>query len=145
LANLESSEDKFEIQLRPLDKKRERQLLQVHRQALLDQLVAETNPATAFHLTVILLFLKKRNAVLHAPGKSIATVLANLKPDLPAPVFTQLSTYQSKVIKFLTGDKEIEASLQQDLPPLKELVLGKEEPSGAETKGSSRKGKEIQE
>lgn len=165
MTELEPVADKCQLQLRPLDKKREkyvpnivclfvfffeslivvfilhRQLLFTHRQAFMDQLTTETNPATAFHLVVVLLYLKKNNAVVHAPGRSVATILAKLKPDLPPATFNLLSELQGKVVKYLTdkqnnpaGVSEVETELTARLAELKALVLN---PSASDNNNES--------
>eukprot|EP01117_Protostelium_nocturnum_P005705 TRINITY_DN205_c1_g1_i2.p1 TRINITY_DN205_c1_g1~~TRINITY_DN205_c1_g1_i2.p1 ORF type:complete len:738 (-),score=341.84 TRINITY_DN205_c1_g1_i2:37-2250(-) len=128
---LESLADRLELHLKPLDKKSEKSLLSTHRQTWMDQLNAETNPATCLHLVVLLLFLKKKGAALHIPGRSVSSVITQLKADLPAPVHAQLLAFQAKVVKFLNTEKEesqLQEDLTEDVSALKELVLGKEEP-----------------
>lgn len=132
---LEAAAEKLELQLRPLDKKQEKvrcrhtdtlsdatqTLLSTHRATLLSQLDTEQNPATCLHLVVVLLFMKKRNALVHIPGRSVSSVLGQLKvngrdrrdasdvpqEELPPPVYNQLNTYQSCVVKFLNADKQV--------------------------------------
>ncbi|PRP85355.1 E3 UFM1-protein ligase 1-like [Planoprotostelium fungivorum] len=125
---LESAAERLELQLRPLDKKQEKTLLSTHRATLMQQLDSEENPATTLQLVVVLLFLKKKNCVIHIPGRSISSVLSKLKDDLPAPVFSQLSAYQVDVVKFLNAEKqaldeETQSRLMQGMAPLKDLVL----------------------
>ncbi len=90
----------------------------------MDQLVTETNPATVFHLVLVLLYLKKNNVVIHAPGRSLAPILAKLKGDIPPTTFSLLNDFQTKVIKYLTDKtSELENELVARLPELKAIVL----------------------
>ena len=52
-----------------------RKLVTAHKEALKAQLDAESNPANAFHLGVMLLYVSKIGQMLHVPGKMIVDVL----------------------------------------------------------------------
>jgi hypothetical protein len=55
-----------------------RQVLLQHRQALLDQISKETNPATIFHSVLVTLYLKKHNVMIHATGLVVIELLLML-------------------------------------------------------------------
>lgn len=119
--------DSSQLRLKPLDKKLEKQLLITHRQTMMDQLINETNPATCFHLVVVLLYLKKFNVVVHVPGKTIATLVSKLKEVITPEIYSQLTNFQASVIQYLTNkNPSLEQELQENTPKLKEIVLGKD-------------------
>jgi len=127
ILQLEVVADICQLRFKQLDKKSERQLLFTHRQMLLDQLAKETNPATSFHLVVVLLFAKKFSVVAHVPGRAISSILTKLKPAVPSDVFALLTEFQTLVIQFLTSSNpQIQSQLEMKMPALKELVLGKD-------------------
>ena len=63
------------VVVKPLDKKSEKILVAAHQEALQTQFRSEANPANAFHLGVMVLYVGKVGQVLHSPGKMIADVL----------------------------------------------------------------------
>jgi len=133
LKELDGVAEKLQYQLKKFDKKKERQLLLTHRQALMDQLTKETNGSTAFHLILVILYLKKHSVMVHVPGRSLSTLLNKLKADVTEPNFNLLVEYQGLVTKFLTQkqpEPQLLTSLTDKLPAIKELVLGKEESEG---------------
>lgn len=71
--------------------------------------------------------------MVHAPGRCISTVLNSLKDSIPNEASQFLNDFQIKVVKFLTEKyEELEKELQEMLPKLKELALGKDEPQEEE-------------
>ncbi len=139
LKELDTAADALELFLKPLDKKSEKQLVLAHRQALLDQLVNEENPATALQLVCVILYLKKQNVVLHAPGRSVPMILTKLKELIPPATSTQLTEFQQLVVKFLTApDDQVKAALKNKIQGLKAIVLGKDEDKQTEVSANSK-------
>jgi len=133
LKELDIVSEKLQYQLKKFDKKRERQLLLTHRQALMDQLTKESNGATAFHLVLVILYLKKHSVMVHVPGRSLSTLLNKLQPDVTEANFNLLVEFQGLVTKFLTqkqADAQVQTSLNEKLPLIKQLVLGKDDAEG---------------
>lgn len=109
----------------------QRQLIIAHREALMQQLTQENDPPTCLHLVVVLLVLKKHSIVIHAPGRTVANILAKLKQDIPQENHAQLAEYQSQVVKYLLQkqtkpDAQPSEDLINQLPKIKEIVLGQE-------------------
>eukprot|EP00795_Rhopilema_esculentum_P017681 gene17681-9336_t len=92
-----------DVLLKKVDKKKERQLAFNHRQALLDQLDRETEPAMALHLVVVILFQFQTSCVIHAPGRCVPQIINFLQQYLNPDDFEQLNRYQSLVIKQLSN------------------------------------------
>jgi hypothetical protein len=77
---------------------------------------------------VVILFVKKLGVAVHAPGRAISSMVAKLKTSVPAPTYNQLCEFHSLVIELLTNkNPSIEQELQEKLPALKDIVLGKGE------------------
>ncbi|XP_033636032.1 E3 UFM1-protein ligase 1-like isoform X2 [Asterias rubens] len=147
-SNLEKSCDSniCDIMLKKLDKKKERQLVFNHRQALREQLQNETDPAMALHLAVVLAFQNSTQCMLHAPGKLIPPLIGFLAEHLAVDHRKLLLRYQGLVQKRLGltrereehsgktlhyGNKETEeqaevaAQLDVLLPDIKDIALSK--------------------
>jgi len=125
LKELESVAEVCQLQLKPVDKKRERQLLLTHREAFMTQLTSETNPATVLHIIVVLLYMKKYSVVVHAPGRCVSMILSKLKSQIPAEDFEKLSELQVLVVKFLTKEQpDTDKLLAEKLQTAKQIVLG---------------------
>ncbi|XP_069743202.1 E3 UFM1-protein ligase 1 isoform X2 [Narcine bancroftii] len=71
------------IMLRRGDKKKERQVLFQHRQALLEQVKATEDPALVLHLTSVLLFQLSTQHMLHAPGKCVPQIISFVSNRIP--------------------------------------------------------------
>ncbi|KAJ0061046.1 hypothetical protein NL108_004766, partial [Boleophthalmus pectinirostris] len=78
LTNIESSAEVCGFMLKKADKKKERQTLFVHRQALLEQLRDTEDPALVLHLTSVLLFQACTQNMLHAPGRCVPQIIGTL-------------------------------------------------------------------
>ena len=52
-----------------------RELVEVHKKSLFQQLMDEHNPSHAYHLAVLVMYAKAHHMVLHVPGKLITSVL----------------------------------------------------------------------
>ncbi|KAA0708866.1 E3 UFM1-protein ligase 1 [Triplophysa tibetana] len=103
LSSLETSVESCGLLLKKGDKKRERQALFVHRQALLEQLREAEDPALVLHLTSILLFQNTTHCMLHAPGRCVPHIIGLLESKIPKDHYKLLSEYQSLVVKQLIG------------------------------------------
>ncbi|XP_056620823.1 E3 UFM1-protein ligase 1 [Triplophysa dalaica] len=103
LSSLETSVENCGLLLKKGDKKRERQALFVHRQALLEQLREAEDPALVLHLTSILLFQNTTHCMLHAPGRCVPHIIGFLESKIPKDHYKLLSEYQSLVVKQLIG------------------------------------------
>lgn len=125
---LDNVADLCQIRFKKVDKKKEKQLLLKHRQTFMDQLIAETDPPTAFHLVIVALYLKVFGVVVHAPPRCLSLMLTKLKPHLSPEQTSFLQEYQSWVTIFLTNktDTSTQQKLNEKLPQLKEIVLGKD-------------------
>jgi hypothetical protein len=120
---LETVADKFEIQVRPLDKKSERNLFLTQKFTLCDQLGKEENPGVVLHLAVVLLMMKKHNIVVHPPGKFVITLLTKLKDNLDISTFQKLSEFSNRVVTFLASKQTaIPPELQQSTEEIKTLI-----------------------
>ncbi|KAK7133527.1 hypothetical protein R3I94_015416 [Phoxinus phoxinus] len=101
LSCLETSAEECGLLLKKGDKKRERQALFVHRQALLEQLKDAEDPALVLHLTSILLFQNVTHCMLHAPGRCVPHIIGFLQSKIPEDQLKLLSQYQGLVVKQL--------------------------------------------
>ncbi|XP_051730668.1 LOW QUALITY PROTEIN: E3 UFM1-protein ligase 1 [Ctenopharyngodon idella] len=101
LSCLETSAEECGLLLKKGDKKRERQALFVHRQALLEQLRDTEDPALVLHLTSVLLFQNITHCMLHAPGRCVPHIIGFLQSKIPEDQHKLLSQYQSLVVKQL--------------------------------------------
>ncbi|KAK1170199.1 E3 UFM1-protein ligase 1-like [Acipenser oxyrinchus oxyrinchus] len=106
LTNLESVAEVCGILLKKGDKKRERQALFQHRQALIEQLKVTEDPALVLHLTSVLLFQFSTNCMLHAPGRCVPQIIAALSTRIPEDQHKLLSKYQGLVVKQLVGQNQ---------------------------------------
>ncbi|XP_051510701.1 E3 UFM1-protein ligase 1-like isoform X2 [Myxocyprinus asiaticus] len=103
LSCLETSAEECGLLLKKGDKKRERQALFVHRQALLEQLRDAEDPALVLHLTSVLLFQSATHCMLHAPGRCVPHIIGSLQSKIPEDQHRLLSQYQGLVVKQLVG------------------------------------------
>nr|XP_034332710.1 E3 UFM1-protein ligase 1 isoform X2 [Crassostrea gigas] len=97
------------ILLRKPDKRKERQLIFNHRQALLEQLSQETDAAMLLHLSVVVLFQTFTSNIVHAPGKCVPQIVTFLQPYLPPEQHDLLTRMQDLVIqqmKLQSEDKD---------------------------------------
>ncbi|XP_016318260.1 E3 UFM1-protein ligase 1-like [Sinocyclocheilus anshuiensis] len=101
LSCLEMSAEECGLLLKKGDKKRERQALFVHRQALSEQLKDTEDPALVLHLTSVLLFQNVTHCMLHAPGRCVPHIIGFLQRSHMLEQHKLLSQYQSLVVKQL--------------------------------------------
>ncbi|XP_004083959.1 E3 UFM1-protein ligase 1 [Oryzias latipes] len=144
LTNLEAAAEVCGFMLKKGDKKRERQALFLHRQALTEQLKEADEPALVLHLTSVLLFQASTHCMLHAPGRCVPHIIGTLTGRIPAETQQLLSSYQSLVVKQLVSQSPgveqqeeeeghgVRSQLAAMTPRVKELVLSQKKPSLSE-------------
>ncbi|XP_011922356.1 PREDICTED: E3 UFM1-protein ligase 1 [Cercocebus atys] len=132
---LDSAAEACDIMVKRGDKKRERQILFQHRQALAEQLKVTEDPALILHLTSVLLFQFSTHTMLHAPGRCVPQIIAFLNSKIPEDQHALLVKYQGLVVKQLVSQNK--KTGQGDCPLNNEL--GKEQEDVANTR------KELQE
>ncbi|XP_033112791.1 E3 UFM1-protein ligase 1-like [Anneissia japonica] len=145
--SLESAADVCDVMLKKVDKKKERNIIFNHKQALIAQLKEESDPAMALHLAVVLLIQNTNNTCVHAPGRCIPQLLVFLESHIAASQYKLLSDYMGLVQKQLGALKktteeshvedgsektdsqkdagEVATSLIELLPQIKEIALAK--------------------
>ncbi|KAM6181248.1 E3 UFM1-protein ligase 1 [Erethizon dorsatum] len=115
---LDSAAEACDIMVKKGDKKKERQIMFQHRQALFEQLKVTEDPALILHLTSVLLFQFSTHSMLHAPGRCVPQIIAFLSNKIPEDQHTLLVKYQSLVVKQLVNQKktgQAEDSLSEEL------------------------------
>uniref|UniRef100_A0A3B1IKG5 E3 UFM1-protein ligase 1 n=1 Tax=Astyanax mexicanus TaxID=7994 RepID=A0A3B1IKG5_ASTMX len=153
LSSLEAAAEDCGLMLKKTDKKKERQALLLHKQALLEQLNVAEDPALILHLTSVLLFQNLMHCMLHAPGRCVPNIIGTLQPKLSEDQYKLLVQYQGLVVKRLVqshsqekkadgaeqGGEDSSAELESVLKELnslsgtiKELVLNPRKPSTTE-------------
>ncbi|XP_068016506.1 E3 UFM1-protein ligase 1 isoform X1 [Melanerpes formicivorus] len=101
LSCLDSAVDICDLMVKKGDKKKERQVLFQHRQALMEQLKVTEDPALVLHLTSVLLFQFSTHCMLHAPGRSVPQIINFLSGKIPEDQHSLLVKYQGLVVKQL--------------------------------------------
>lgn len=143
VTNLDTCAEVCGFMLKKGDKKKERQALFLHRQALTEQLKDTEDPALVLHLTSVLLFQASTHCMLHAPGRCVPQIISTLTGKISAEQQQLLSTYQSLVVKQLVSQsKKQEDDEEQDeeargaraqvqtlTPQVKDLVLSQRKTS----------------
>ncbi|NXA45374.1 UFL1 ligase, partial [Nothocercus julius] len=122
LSYLDSAADVCDIMVKKGDKKKERQVLFQHRQALTEQLKVTEDPALVLHLTSVLLFQFSTHCMLHAPGRSVPQIINFLSSKIPEDQHSLLVKYQGLVVKQLIsqskkteqGDGDITENLEEE-------------------------------
>ncbi|XP_075872525.1 E3 UFM1-protein ligase 1 [Nelusetta ayraudi] len=151
LTNIEVCAEVCGFMLKKADKKKERQALFLHRQALIEQLKETEEPALVLHLASVLLFQASNQCMLHAPGRCVPQVIATLTGRIPTEQQQLLSTYQGLVVKQLVSqsqsrkqeeaegdghkeeeEEEVRSQLVNLMPQVKDLVLSQKKTPGTE-------------
>ncbi|KAG2467744.1 E3 UFM1-protein ligase 1 [Polypterus senegalus] len=114
LLNLELVTEICGIMLKKGDKKKERQALFQHRQALMEQLKVTEDPAFVLHLTSVLMFQFYTNCMLHAPGRCVPQIISTLSGMIPEDQHKLLSKYQSLVVKQLIDQNRKSGQTEDD-------------------------------
>ncbi|NXY59738.1 UFL1 ligase, partial [Callaeas wilsoni] len=144
LSCLDSAVDICGIMVKKGDKKKERQVMFQHRQALIEQLKVTEDPALVLHLISVLLFQFSTHCMLHAPGRSVPQIINFLSGKIPEDQHSLLVKYHGLVVKQLTsqtkktehgdsdtkdnmeeeeGAESIRKELQEITTSIKDLVL----------------------
>jgi len=131
LEELEKCAEVCDFMLKKLDKRSEKNLLQVHHLALIEQLKKEDNPATVFHLVVILCYLRSFGVMLSAPPRALSSIMEKIKDQIPSKAFAILSGYQQLVVDFVlkntnNGKAESDSPLMQQMNDIKNIILNVE-------------------
>ncbi|XP_068564656.1 E3 UFM1-protein ligase 1 [Cebidichthys violaceus] len=113
LTNIETCAEVCGFMLKKGDKKRERQALFLHRQALTEQLKEAEDPALVLHLTSVLLFQASTHCMLHAPGRCVPQIIGTLTGRISTEQQQLLSAYQSLVVKQLVSQSQSRKQQQQ--------------------------------
>ncbi|XP_067097720.1 E3 UFM1-protein ligase 1 [Osmerus mordax] len=116
LTNLETSAEVCGFMLKKIDKKKERQALFMHRQALVEQLKDSDDPALVLHLASVLLFQGSTSCMLHAPGRCVPQIIGTLTGRIPDEQQRLLSRCQVLVVKQLVGQDQGQGGSQGDHP-----------------------------
>nr|XP_033793131.1 E3 UFM1-protein ligase 1 isoform X2 [Geotrypetes seraphini]XP_033793132.1 E3 UFM1-protein ligase 1 isoform X2 [Geotrypetes seraphini] len=106
LSCLDAAADACGIMLKKGDKKKERQVVFQHRQALIEQLKATEDPALILHLTAVLLFQLSTHCMLHAPGRCVPQIITFLNTKIPEDQHRLLVKFQGLVVKRLIGNNK---------------------------------------
>lgn len=106
LSVLETVSEFCGIFLKKGDKKKERQLMFQHRQALMDQLKLTEDPALVLHLTSVILFQLSTHCMLNAPGGCVPQIISFLNTKIPQDQYSLLIKYQELVVKKLVGQNK---------------------------------------
>ncbi|XP_041979698.1 E3 UFM1-protein ligase 1 homolog [Aricia agestis] len=112
--------------LKKVDKKKDKLLIQNHREKLISELENCNDPALALHFVVLALFTLLNQNMMHASGRQVPSIIVQLKSQLKDDDFQKLQKFHELVTKYLIAkdeDKEeIEEKLKEDLPEIKNLV-----------------------
>ena len=106
-----------DVMLKKPDKKKDRQILFGHRQSLLEQLGACSDPALTLHLAVLCIFHHIHGTMLHASGKFVPAIIDHLdtETDLLTPEQMALLQQQQKlVIASMNKNQDEEAAAHVD-------------------------------
>lgn len=120
--------DQMDIRLRKLDKRNQRELVEVHKKSLFQQLMDEHNPSHAYHLAVLVMYAKAHHMVLHVPGKLITSVLERVRGLVHSDVFHRLHEFGTRSKAYLTAKakkephQELLQELENSLPDLKAAI-----------------------
>ncbi|KAK6297301.1 hypothetical protein J4Q44_G00318840 [Coregonus suidteri] len=106
LTNIETAVEVCGFLLKKGDKKRERQALFLHRQALIEQLKDTEDPALILHLTSVLLFQASTHCMLHAPGRCVPQIIGTLVGRISEEQHRLLTGYQALVVKQLVSQSQ---------------------------------------
>jgi hypothetical protein len=112
---LEDAADHVGLQLKRMDKKKEKALLQSHRQGLGQELAScksGRDMARAFPLAVVMLHLRLRKVLLSAPKKLVTPLAKALDKDLGPEDLAYLKDVQQAVLAALQEDEASSSSNQ---------------------------------
>jgi len=129
LTQAENLAAEMQILVKKVDKKKDKQLLQSHRAAILEKLQQEQDSAILLHLAVSLAFQNVHQAMLHCSGRMIPQIIAFLSPKLEENLRHLIAAFHEKVVVTLGKKKdeeeakEVADALNQLAVQLKEAVI----------------------
>ncbi|XP_060093344.1 E3 UFM1-protein ligase 1 [Heteronotia binoei] len=106
ISAFDAATEACDIMVKRGDKKKERQILFQHRQALIEQLKVTEDPALVLHLTSVLLFQFSTHCMLHAPGRCVPQIITFLSTKIPEDQHSSLVRYQGLVVKQLISQNK---------------------------------------
>lgn len=117
----------FGMILKKIDKKKDKLLIQNHREKLISELESCDDPALCLHIAVIAIFIITTQNMLHASGRQVNTIISFLKNQLKEDDYAKLQLCHELVGKYLTNsdneDKsQIQEKLLEELSALKNMV-----------------------
>jgi len=113
---LEDNAPKLDLMIKRLEKKREKNVLAEHRQALIQQLSECKDPILGLHLAVLLAFQVVHESMLHASGKFVPQILHMIERDLTPELRDRFRAAQEGILKLVAcKDHEAKAGLQSEL------------------------------
>ncbi|KAJ8716698.1 hypothetical protein PYW07_003325 [Mythimna separata] len=116
----------FGMILKKIDKKKDKLLIQNHREKLISELDNCEDPALCLHMAVLAIFTIVTQNMLHASGRQVPIIISYLKTQLKDEDYERLRSWHELVSKYLTSSEEdkseVEEKLVQDLPLLKNMV-----------------------
>ncbi|XP_026318831.1 E3 UFM1-protein ligase 1 homolog isoform X2 [Hyposmocoma kahamanoa] len=92
--------------LKKVDKKKDKILVQNHREKLITELENCEDPVLALHLSVLAIFAILTQNMLHASGRQVPLIISYLKAQLKDEDYKLLQAYHELVTKFLTASDE---------------------------------------
>lgn len=116
----------FGMILKKVDKKKDKLLIQNHREKLISELENCEDPALSLHIAVLAIFVIITQNMLHASGRQVPIIISYLKTQLKDEYYERLQLWHDLVSKYLTSNEDEKASLEeklsQELPLLKNMV-----------------------
>ncbi|CAG9132737.1 unnamed protein product [Plutella xylostella] len=115
-----------EMILKKADKKKDKTLIQIHRENLISELESCEEPALSLHLAALAIFTICTQNMLHASGRQVPVIIAYLKTLMKEEDYEHIQLYHDLVSKFLTCSEEekqdYQDKLMTELPLIKKLV-----------------------
>lgn len=94
--------------LKKIDKKKDKTIVLTHKEKLLKELNICEDVALVLHLATLVIFISATQAMVHASGRHISSILSFLKPSLSAEQFSELVSYHDFVTLMLCEGSEAE-------------------------------------
>ena len=121
----ENCDGAVDVFIKKPDKKKDKNFVFTHRQALSEKLATCSDPALALHLAVTILFAVFTGSVVHASGKFVPAILSHVVSLklLSEEDEKLLENFQKRVLESLGGDNSSASEeLMEMLPRLKEVA-----------------------
>ncbi|XP_065225139.1 E3 UFM1-protein ligase 1 homolog isoform X2 [Planococcus citri] len=112
------------IMMKKMDKKKEKTLLESHRQALIEKLKETEDPPLVLHLVLLILFQNITQNILNASGRFVSNILSLLGERIDENNFAVLQQYHGNVLKLfkLSEDDEDYVKISEELKEVTEKV-----------------------